>query len=97
MSRSSRRLLRGRALSWSGAASSLAGHLTIKGVTGPVELDVAYLGAAADPWGGARAMFFASGSVNREDRGISWNMPLAGGGLLVSKEIQLELETIRRH
>jgi len=51
-----------------------------------------------DPWGGERAAFSARATVNREDWGISWNMPLAGGGLLVGKEIQLELEleTVRQ-
>jgi polyisoprenoid-binding protein YceI len=89
---------RGRAVRWSGAAGRLAGDLAIKGVTRPVELDVVYLGAVTDPWGGERAVFSASASVNREDWGISWNLPLAGGGLLVSREIQLELEleTIRQ-
>jgi polyisoprenoid-binding protein YceI len=70
----------------------------IKGVTCPVELDVAYLGAVTDPWGGERAVFSARAGVNREDWGISWNMPLAGEGLLVGREIQreLELETVRQ-
>jgi polyisoprenoid-binding protein YceI len=89
---------RGRAMRWFGTAGRVAGELMIKGVTRPVELDVGYLGSVADPWGGERATFSASASVNREDWGISWNVPLAGGGLLVSKEIQLELEleTIRQ-
>ena len=83
---------------WSGHNGKLAGELMIKGVTCPVELDVAYLGAVIDPWGGERAAFSARATVNREDWGISWNMPLAGGGLLVGKEIQLELEleTVRQ-
>ena len=39
-----------------------------------------------------RAVFSARGRINREDWGVSWNMPLARGGLLVSTEIDLELE-----
>jgi polyisoprenoid-binding protein YceI len=61
-------------------------------VTQPVKLDVTYLGTVTDPWGGQRAIYSASGTVQREDWGIGWNMPLESGGLLVSKEIQLELE-----
>jgi polyisoprenoid-binding protein YceI len=38
----------------------LAGDLTIKEVTRPVELDVACLGVVTDPWGGERAVFSAS-------------------------------------
>ena len=88
---------RGRAHDWSTRTGTLAGHLTIKDVTRPVQLDVTFLGTVADPWGGERAIFSASGTVNREEWGISWNLPLDGGGLLVSKEIQIqiELETVR--
>jgi polyisoprenoid-binding protein YceI len=88
----------GKAVGWSGHSGKLAGELMIKGVTCQVELDVAYLGAVTDPWGGERAAFSARATVNREDWGISWNMPLAGGGLLVGREIQLELEleTVRQ-
>jgi polyisoprenoid-binding protein YceI len=83
---------RGRARDWSGRRGSVDGELTIKGVTRPIELDVTYLGFVADPWGGERAIFSATASVNREDWGIGWNMVLDAGGLLVSKEIELELE-----
>lgn len=82
----------GRAGSWSGRSGRLEGELTIKGVTQPVVLDVEYLGYARDPWGGDRAVFSASGALNREDFGLTWNMALDTGGLLVSKEIRLELE-----
>jgi polyisoprenoid-binding protein YceI len=71
---------------------SMTGDLTIKGQTRPVTLDVSYLGAATDPWGGERAVFSASTKINREDWGLTWNMVLEAGGLLVSKEINLEIE-----
>jgi polyisoprenoid-binding protein YceI len=83
---------RGQARAWSGRRGSLVGDLTIKDVTRPVELVVDYLGTVTDPWGGQRAIFSARGTVNREDWGLTWNMPLSNGGLLVSKDIQLELE-----
>lgn len=83
---------RGRARDWSGHRGRLAGELTLKGVTRDIELDVTYLGFVADPWGGERATFSASGRVNREDWGLGWNMVLETGGLLVSKEIELEFE-----
>jgi polyisoprenoid-binding protein YceI len=90
----------GRAYGWSGGGrGKLRGDLTIKGVTNSVELEVICRGAVVDPWGGQRAVLSATGTINREDWGITWNMPLASGGVLVSKEIQieLELETIRDH
>ena len=68
------------------------GDLTIKGVTRPVTLDVELLGAATDPWGNERLVLSARGRINREDWGLTWNVVLEAGGLLVSKEITLEIE-----
>jgi hypothetical protein len=42
--------------------------------------------------GGHRVIFTAAGTVDREDWGITWNLPLDGGGLLVSREIRIEIE-----
>jgi polyisoprenoid-binding protein YceI len=75
-----------------GATATLVGDLTIKGVTKPVTLHVDYVGGATDPWGNERAVFSARGRINREDWGLTWNMLLDTGGLLVSKEIALEIE-----
>jgi len=82
----------GRAAGWQGTRGRLEGELTIRGVTRPVTLDTEYLGHVADPWGGQRAIFTASGTVNREDWGLTWNMPLDGGGLVVSREIRIEID-----
>jgi polyisoprenoid-binding protein YceI len=82
----------GRAAAWQGSRGLLAGDLTIRGVTRPVTLRAEYLGHVADPWGGQRAIFTAEGTLNREDWGVTWNMPLDNGGLLVSKEIRIEIE-----
>src|SRR5579859_1780578 len=83
----------GRAAGWHGTRGRLAGELTIRGITRPVTLQAEYLGQVADPWGGQRAVFTAAGTVNREDWGLTWNMPLDNGGLLVSREIRIEIET----
>jgi polyisoprenoid-binding protein YceI len=77
---------------WEGTTGSMTGDLTIKGVARSVTLTIDYLGYALDPWDNHRAVFSAKGRINREDWGLTWNMPLARGGLLVSKEIDLELE-----
>jgi len=82
----------GRAAGWRGTRGLLAGELTIRGVTRPVTLQAEYLGHVADPWGGQRAVFTADATINREDWGLAWNMPLDGGGLLVSKDIRIEIE-----
>jgi polyisoprenoid-binding protein YceI len=75
-----------------GTSGTVDGELTIKGVTRPVRLQVDYLGHAADPWGNDRAVFSATSRISREDWGLTWNMVLEAGGLLVSKEITLEIE-----
>jgi polyisoprenoid-binding protein YceI len=82
----------GRAANWRGARGLLVGELTVRGVTRPVTLEASYVGYAADPWGGHRAVFAASGTLNREDWGLTWNMPLPGGGLLVSTQIRIEID-----
>jgi polyisoprenoid-binding protein YceI len=83
---------RSTGVQWQGTTGTMSGDLTIKGVTHPVALAVEYLGHVRDPWGSDRAIFSASGRLNREEWGITWNMPLDAGGLLVSKEIDLTLE-----
>jgi polyisoprenoid-binding protein YceI len=83
---------RSTAVDWTGPTASVAGELTIVGVTRPVTLDVELLGAVADPWGGERAVFSARAEVNREDWGLTWNQALEAGGILVSKTIRIEIE-----
>ncbi|MGL5910594.1 MAG: YceI family protein, partial [Phycicoccus sp.] len=70
----------------------VTGDLTIHGVTREVRLEVDHLGGAVDPWGNERAVFSARTRIDREDFGITWNMVLETGGLLVSKEIEIEVE-----
>ncbi len=77
-------------ITWDGRRGTLTGDLTIKDVTRPVTLDVEYLGAVTDPWGGERAAFEATGRIDREDWGLTWNMLLEAGGVVVSKQIDLE-------
>lgn len=77
---------------WRGERGVVHGDLTIHGVTRQVPLEVTFGGYARDPWGGDRAMFSATAQVNREDFGITWNMALEAGGVLVSKEIKIEID-----
>ncbi len=68
------------------------GELTIKGVTQPVALTVEVNGFGPDPYGGTRAGFSATGEINRTDYGITANMALPTGGVVVSEKIQLVIE-----
>jgi polyisoprenoid-binding protein YceI len=83
---------RSTAITRTGTSGTITGDLTIKNVTRPVTLEVEYLGHVRDPWGADRAAFSAHTTLNREDWGLTWNMILESGGLVVSKEIRLELE-----
>jgi polyisoprenoid-binding protein YceI len=76
----------------------IEGLLTIREITHPVVLDVEYLGAATDPWGGVRAGFSAHTEIDRDDFGANWNVVLETGGILIGKtvEIELEIEAVRR-
>lgn len=89
---------RSTAVEWSGSSGTVHGDLTIHGVTRNVPLAVTFEGHARDPWGGDRAIFSARTEIDREDFGITWNMTLEAGGLLVSKSIRIEidLETVLR-
>jgi polyisoprenoid-binding protein YceI len=68
------------------------GELTVRGVTKPVTLDLEYAGAVVDPWGGQRAAFSATTKINREDFGLTWNQALETGGVLVGKDVSIDLE-----
>ncbi len=65
------------------------GDLTIKGVTRPVELRGAFVGAGVDPWGNERIGIDLAGTIDRNEFGVSWNAPLPGGGFLLPDEVKL--------
>jgi polyisoprenoid-binding protein YceI len=70
----------------------LTGNLTIKGVTNTVTIPFEYEGAATDPFGNLRVGFEGSVVINRKDYGVTWNVALETGGVLVSDKITLEFE-----
>ena len=76
----------------SGTNWTVEGDLTLRGVTNPVTLDMTFEGAASDPWGGRRIAFSASGEIDREQWGVTWNQALETGGLVIGRKVKLELE-----
>ena len=74
--------------------------LTIRGVTRPVQLDVAWLGEWSTPfWEGdenrgemRRLGFEATTRVNRHDFGVSWQDEIPGGGVVASNEIDIVID-----
>jgi polyisoprenoid-binding protein YceI len=70
----------------------LSGDLTIKGVTRPVELEVEFEGAGRSPFGQDVFGFTATTEIDREDFGLTWNVALETGGVLVGKKVKIEIE-----
>lgn len=70
----------------------VTGELTIKDVTQSVDLKVEATGTATDPFGNVRAGFEGTAEINRKDFGLTWNVALEAGGLLVSEKIKLQLD-----
>jgi polyisoprenoid-binding protein YceI len=70
----------------------VTGDLSVHGVTKSVTLDVTYEGSGKDPWGGERAGFSGSTSIDRKDFGLRWNQALETGGVLVGDKVEITLE-----
>jgi polyisoprenoid-binding protein YceI len=70
----------------------VTGELTLKGVTRTVDLVLEVNGFAKDPYGGTRAGFSASTTLNRKDFGVTIDMPMDGGGAVVGDKIQVNIE-----
>lgn len=70
---------------------TLAGELTLHGVTRPVELDAELGGQAVDAFGATRVGFEAKGKISRKEFGLTWNAALEAGGVLVSDAVKLEI------
>lgn len=70
----------------------LTGGLTLRGVTKPVTLDLEFNGGFKDAYFGSRLGFSASGEINRQDFGVSFNRTLDGGGVVVGDKVRIEIE-----
>ncbi|RCG29012.1 polyisoprenoid-binding protein [Sphaerisporangium album] len=70
----------------------LVGDLTIREVTKEVTLKVEYGGAGTNPWGAEIFGFSIETEIDREEFGLTWNVALETGGVLVSKKVKIEVE-----
>jgi polyisoprenoid-binding protein YceI len=70
----------------------LYGNMTIKEVTKEIEMDVKFAGFVNDPWGKEKAGFIISGSINRKDFGLKWNVITEAGNILVGEEARISCE-----
>jgi polyisoprenoid-binding protein YceI len=73
-------------------SAKIHGDLTIRGTTRPVVLEAEFLGENTNPWGAKVIGFSGATKVNREDFGLTWNVALETGGVLVGKDIKIELD-----
>ena len=70
----------------------LTGDLTMHGVTKKVTLTA--VGASKvmkDPYGNIKNGFKVTGTLNRKDFGLTWNMALESGGVIVSDEVKIDI------
>ena len=69
----------------------VAGDLTLRGVTRPIELEVEVEGAGVGMSGASVLSLKAGGEVNRTDFGISWSASLDSGAAVVAEKVRLLL------
>ncbi|MBJ7002108.1 YceI family protein [Streptomyces sp. CRPSP2-6A1] len=68
------------------------GELALHGVVREVDLDLAYLGTGADPWGGTRAAFRATAELHREDFAMNYNQVLQAGIAAIGTTLKVQLD-----
>jgi len=70
----------------------LVGDLTIRGNSRPVEIAVELEGVANDPFGNERVGLSGTTTISRKDFGLTWNVALESGGILVSDKVKISLD-----
>lgn len=73
----------------------LAGDVTVHGVTQPITLEVKFSGPVLLPedFGGETTLgITASALINREEFGMAWNAAMDDGGVVVGKDIWIDLD-----
>jgi polyisoprenoid-binding protein YceI len=70
----------------------VTGDLTIRGVAKPVTVDFELTDTEDHPSGTFRVAFEGKATINRKDWGVSWNVAVEGGGVLVSEKVTLEFD-----
>jgi polyisoprenoid-binding protein YceI len=75
-----------------GADIVLSGELTIRNVTRPVDLHVELEGVGRSPYGHDVFGFSATTEIDRESFGLTYNMALETGGVMIGKAVKIEIE-----
>jgi len=73
--------------------TKVTGDLTIRGIRKPVTLDSEFFGPVKSPFSGMTCIgFSASGKVNREGYGMTWNAAMEGGGVVTARDVHIHME-----
>jgi len=70
----------------------ITGNLTIRDVTKTVVLNAKYNGQVKDPWGNTKSGWTANTKINRFDYNLKWDKAIETGGLVVGKEVTINLK-----
>lgn len=80
-----------------GETLTVWGDLTLKGVTGPIELSGTIVGPVVALGDTERIGLELQGTFDRTEYGLNWNAPLPSGGFVVGNEVRVsaQLELVR--
>jgi len=70
----------------------VAGQLTIKGITKPVQAAGTWKPAASDAFGNSRAHLHLEAQIDRTQWDMNWNVPLPSGGNALAHEVTLTVD-----
>lgn len=83
---------RATSIEGSGEEFVVNGDFTANGVTRPVALETELEGVGPGPDGKLRVGFSAETTISRKDFGLTWNVAMEGGGVLVSDKVKINLD-----
>jgi polyisoprenoid-binding protein YceI len=72
--------------------ATVAGELTIKGITRPVEATGTWTAPAADAFNNSRGHLELEAVVDRTEFDMDWNMALPSGGKVLANDVTLTVE-----
>lgn len=75
-----------------GDSGVLSGDLTLHGVTKPIKVDVTFVGAGKDPWGGYRRGYTGKTQIKRSDWGMDYDL----GPAAETMELLFVIEGVRQ-
>lgn len=75
-----------------GDTGVLTGSLTLHGVTRPIDVDVTFVGAGEDPWGGYRRGYIGRTTLRRSDFDMSYDL----GPAAEEMTLEFNIEGIRQ-